>query len=81
MYPEEGTDYFPLLEYAALKEPRGSSFLVGLTRDVVIYGWVRRRKPFSDVLFYLVPCSEVSVSTTEALREQITNTLSHPHRP
>ena len=28
---------------------------MGLTCNVVIRGWVRRRKPFEDVLFYLCP--------------------------
>ncbi len=65
MDPEEGTDKFPLLEYAAFKEPCGSSLLVGLARDVVIY---RRVRPFSNVLFYLDPFSKVSVSTTEERR-------------
>ena len=55
MYPEEGIDQFPLLEYATLKEPRGSSFLIGLARDVVIHGRVRWGKPFANGLFYLVP--------------------------
>jgi len=68
MDPEEGTDKFPLLEYAAFKEPRGSSFLVGLARDVVIYRRVWRGEPFSNILFYPDPCSKVSVSTTEERR-------------
>ena len=55
MYPKEGIDYFPFLECATLKEPRGSSLLVGLARDVVIYRRVRRGKPFVNILFYLVP--------------------------
>ena len=59
MYPEEGIDQFPLLEYAALKEPGGSSLLVSLARGVVIYGRVWRGKPFSNVLFDLVPWGKV----------------------
>src|SRR6266702_2198725 len=81
MDPEEGTDKFPLLEYAAFKEPCGSSLLVGLARDVVIYRRVRRGNPFLNVLFYLDPCSKVSVSTTEERRYQITNTLFRPRHP
>jgi len=41
---------------------------IGLARDVVIYRRVRRGNPFLNVLFYLDPCSKVSVSTTEERR-------------
>ena len=58
MYPEEGTNQLPLLEYATLKEPRGSSLLVSFARGVVIGGRVRRGEPFSNVLFDLVPCGD-----------------------
>ena len=29
--------------------------------------WVRRREPFSNVLFYEVPCGRVSASTMQAM--------------
>ena len=34
---------------------------MGLTCNVVIRGWVRRRKPFEDVLFYLCPWRRFSL--------------------
>src|SRR6266702_353594 len=67
MDPKERPDRRPVLEFFALKEPRGRSLIVSLARNVVICGRVRRRKPFVDVLFDLCPCAEDSVSTTDAI--------------
>jgi hypothetical protein len=55
MYPKEGTNEFPLLEFATSKEPRGSSLLKSFMSGVVIYGRVWRGEPFPNILFYLVP--------------------------
>ena len=68
MNPQERADRHPVFERLALKEPRGRSLLVGLARNVVIRGRVRRREPDVNVLFYLCPCAEDSISTTEAMR-------------
>ena len=75
MDPQERTNPHPVLEYRVLKYPRGRSLVLGLARSVVIRGWVRRRNPFVDVLSYLRPWTEDSVSTTDAMRVEITNTL------
>ena len=41
--------------------------MVDLARGVVICRRVRWREPFSNILFYLVPCGRVSVFTTQAM--------------
>ena len=79
MDPQERTDRYPVLEFLALKEPRGRSLLVGLACNVVICRWVRWRKPFVNVLVYLCPCTVDSVSTTEVYRWEVTDTLLPPH--
>src|SRR6266702_567008 len=79
MDPQERSNRQPVLEFLASKKPRGRSIIVGLARNVVICGRVRRRKPFVNVLFYLYPWAEDSVSTTDAIRVKITNTLLLPH--
>jgi hypothetical protein len=63
MDPQERTGRHPVLELPALKEPRGRSLILGLARDVVICGRVRRCKPLVDVLFYLGPWVEFSLSS------------------
>ena len=68
MDPQKRTDRHPVLECLAPKEPRGRSLLVGLARNVVICGRVRRREPVVNVLFHLCPYTEDSVFTTEAMR-------------
>ena len=67
MDPQERIARLPVLKFPALKEPRSCSFILGNARSVVICGRVWRRKPFVDVLFYLCPWTEKSVSTTETL--------------
>jgi hypothetical protein len=62
MDPQERTDRHPVLELRSLKEPSGRSLVLGLARYIVICGWVWRRKPFVDILFYLCPYAEDSVS-------------------
>ena len=68
MDPQERTDRHPVVELRNLKEPRGRSLVLGLARNIVICGRIWRRKPFVDILFYLCPCEEDSVSTTDAIR-------------
>ena|SRR6266702_3265853 len=68
MDPQERSNRHPVLEYHALKEPRGRSLIVGIARNIIICGRVRRRKPFVDVLFYLCPWAEDLVSTMEVIR-------------
>ena len=75
MDPQERTARHPVLELLASKEPRGRSFILGLARNVVICGRVWRRKPFANVLFYLGPWAEDSVSRTDALRGKTSQTL------
>jgi hypothetical protein len=41
--------------------------MVDPARGVVVCRRVWRREPFSNLLFYLVPCSRVSVFTTQAV--------------
>ena len=41
--------------------------MVDLARPVVVCRRVRRREPFSNFLLDLVPCSQVSVSTTRVM--------------
>ena len=41
--------------------------MVSHAHEVVIGRWVRRRKPSSDVLIYLVPCDRVSVLTIQTM--------------
>src|SRR6266571_2203943 len=81
MDPQERSDRCPVLEFLALKKPRSRSLIVSLARNVVICGRVWRRKPFVDVLFYLCPWAEDSVSTTEAIRagdhKHFTSSTSH----
>jgi hypothetical protein len=63
MNPQERTDRHPVRELCVLKEPRGRSLILSLACNIVICGRVRRRKPFVNVLFYLCPWYEDSVST------------------
>src|SRR6266702_2490240 len=67
MDPQEGSRYLLVLENALFKNPRGCSLMVGFACDVVICRRVRRREPFTNVLLYLIPCDEDSISTTEAI--------------
>ena len=75
MDPQERTTRHPVLEFLASKEPRGRSFILGLARNVVICGRVWRRKPFTNVLFYLGPWAEDSASKTDAIRGKTSQTL------
>ena len=68
MDPQERSGRCPVLEFLALKKPCGRSRIAGLARNVVICGRVRRGKPFVDILFYMCPWEESSVSTTDAIR-------------
>ena len=68
MYPQERTNQHPVLESGPLKEPRGRSLILSLAPNVVICGRVWGRQPVLDVLFYLCPWAEDSVSTTDAIR-------------
>ena len=68
MDPEEGANKFPLLKCATFKEPRGSSLLVDIALNAIIYRWVRPGNPVLNDLFYLERCRKVSVSTTEERR-------------
>ena len=47
MDPEETASGLPFDEDLALKEPNGSPFVVGLSKDVVIYRWICGREPDS----------------------------------
>ena len=67
MNPQQRSDRDPVLEYGAFEEPCGCSLVLVLASDVVICGWVRRRKPFVNVLFDLCPWAEDSVSTTDGI--------------
>ena len=64
-----------MLEFRALKKPRGRSIILGFAPSVVICARVWRRKPFEDVLFYLCPYAENLVSTTDAIRGRMLQTL------
>ena len=66
--PQKRTSRRPLLEFCTFKEPRCRSFISGLAPNVVICRRVWRGKPSVDVLFYLCPWAEDSVSTTDAVR-------------
>src|SRR5260370_42463433 len=68
MYPQKRNSRHPLLQFGAFKEPRGRSLMLYIALKVVICGRVRRRKPFWDVLFYLCPWVEDSVSTKDTIR-------------
>ena len=41
--------------------------MVDVARGVVVCRRVRRGEPFSNVLFYLIPCGRVSVFTMQAM--------------
>ena len=75
MDPQERPKRHPVLELLAFKKPCGRSLMLGLGRDVIICGRVRRRKPFAYVLFYLCPCAEYSVSKTDAMQVRRSQTL------
>ena len=47
MDPQETASGLPFDEDVALKEPEGSPFIVSLSKDVVIYGWICWREPDS----------------------------------
>jgi hypothetical protein len=80
MDPQEGTVLHPVIEFCASKEPGGCSLGLGLATNVIICRWVRRRKPFEDVLFYLCPWRRFSPgSGRERVRdhEHFTSSTSH----
>jgi hypothetical protein len=54
--PQQGTGIFPISEYAAFGEPHCGASVMSIARKVVIYGRIRRTKPFQEVLFRPVPC-------------------------
>ena len=45
VYPQEGTGGLPSIEYTPLKKPFSSTVVVSFACNVVINGWIRRRKP------------------------------------
>jgi hypothetical protein len=57
--PQKRAVCHPVLEYVGSEEPRGWYVIVDFTGRVMICRRVRRSEPFSNVLFYLVPCSRV----------------------
>ena len=55
MNPQERTYRRPVVEFRALKEPRGSPLGFVLACNIVICVRIWWRKLFVDVLFYLCP--------------------------
>ena len=45
VYPQEGARRFPLIEYASLEKPLSCAVVMGFARNVMICGWIWRRKP------------------------------------
>jgi hypothetical protein len=64
MNPEERPDRQPGLKFLALEKPLGRPLMVGFARNVVIRERIRRRQPVVDILFYLRPCADYSVSSS-----------------
>jgi hypothetical protein len=54
MDEQKGTVRFPFLKHVTLCKPRRTSTVVIPPSNVVIFGWVRRREPTSDILLQLL---------------------------
>jgi hypothetical protein len=54
MYPQKGTLRFPFIERTAVDEPRCGSFVVMVACNIVIYGRIRGREPFSEAISCLI---------------------------
>jgi hypothetical protein len=53
--PQQRPRCFPISEDTAFDEPQRSTFVVSIACDVVIYRWIRGRKPLSKALSYAIP--------------------------
>jgi hypothetical protein len=58
--PQQGPDFFPISEGAVFGEPQCGAVVMIITRNVVIYGRIWRRKPFHTGLSRLIPCKCLS---------------------
>ena len=75
--PQEGTVRHPISEYAGFEQPRGRHVMMNLASRVVVCRRVGWRYPFSNFLFYLLPCDQVSVFAMQAVVMADTNILCH----
>jgi hypothetical protein len=77
--PQQGTIFLPILECVALGKPGGSSIVLTITCDVMIYGRIRSSKPRPKLLSGLVPWGSVSASVVESgiIQELLTPLLIH----
>jgi len=59
MYPQERTSGFPFLEHSAVEKPLRRAVVMGFGCNVMIDGWIRRRKPLLKAISELSPYKDV----------------------
>jgi hypothetical protein len=80
MGPQDGSCRLPLFKGIAVDKPFSSSTVMNTTSDIVVYGWIRRGQPVSDILLHLVTyryLSTLTLPTMATAKTNVSSCLSH----